>query len=205
MVSTAAMGATLEEIENVVWDEAAAHRQHVAIAVAMLMAAEDAQWLYQVKVLSGARHRDVQEAALFLDLLGAAGRQVRRDAAVGDVEHKHRIPFLALRGMDRRQHKVVFVEMRRARLGAGSLGRIQGQLGQEGASCRIGSRDLLQLIEISRPRRDIVRAGARDAADTTGGPERSLPPRASLRCAARKAPRRAPTNAVRRTMVPGRR
>ena len=39
----------------------------------------------QVQVVAGARHRDVEQAALLLDLGGGAGRHVRRDAAVDDV------------------------------------------------------------------------------------------------------------------------
>jgi hypothetical protein len=139
-VFTAAGGTTFEKIQDSLWDEAAAHRQHIAIAVAMLMAAEETQRLHEVKVLSGPRHRDVQQTALFLDLLGVPDRHVRRNAAVGDVEHKHGIPFLPFRRMDCRQHEVVFVEMRLVRLGTGGLGRIKGQLGQEGASRGIGSR-----------------------------------------------------------------
>ena len=122
MVTTAAMRPTFEEIENAIWNEAAAHRQNVTIAVSMLMSAEESQWVHQVQMLPRARHGDVKEAAFFLDLLAAVDRHVRRNAAIGYVEYKHGIPLLALRRMDRRQHKVVFIEMRLTSFGAGGLG-----------------------------------------------------------------------------------
>ena len=75
-------------------------------------------WIDGEEVLR-ARHRDVEQAALLLDLGGRAGRQVRRDAAVGGGQHEHAVPFLALRRVDRRQDQVVLVEVRRRRLGAG--------------------------------------------------------------------------------------
>ena len=48
-------------------------------------------WI-DVQVVLGARHRDVEQPALLLDLGGRAGREVRRDAAVGGVEHEDRCP-----------------------------------------------------------------------------------------------------------------
>jgi hypothetical protein len=100
-VTSAAIGTACEIIENGVWNEAAAHRQNMTIAMPVLLGAEEPQRLHQVQVLPGAGHRDVEEPAFFLDLRRAADRHVRRDAAVGDVEHEHSIPFLAFRGMDR--------------------------------------------------------------------------------------------------------
>jgi hypothetical protein len=46
MVTTAAMGTAFEEIENAVWNEAAAHRQNMTIGMPMLMGAEKTQWLH---------------------------------------------------------------------------------------------------------------------------------------------------------------
>ena len=60
----AAMRPALEDIENVVGDEAASHGQNVAVAMPMLMAAEQAHRLDQVQMLPGAGHRHVEEAAL---------------------------------------------------------------------------------------------------------------------------------------------
>ena len=111
-MASAVVGTAFEAIENAIWNEAAAHRQNVTIAVSLLMSAELAQWVHQVQMLPRARHGDVQKAAFFLDLLMVPDSHVRGDAAIGDVEHKHGIPLLALRRMDRRQHKAVFIEMR---------------------------------------------------------------------------------------------
>jgi hypothetical protein len=49
------MGTVCEEIENAVWNEAAAHRQNMTIGMPMLMGAEEPQRLHQVQVLPGAR------------------------------------------------------------------------------------------------------------------------------------------------------
>ena len=83
-----------------------------------------------------ARHRHVEQAPLLLDLGGAAGRHVGRDAAVDHVEHVHRAPLLALGRVDRRQDQVVLVALRRAGLVAGGLGRVERQLGQEALARR---------------------------------------------------------------------
>jgi len=39
-MTSVGMGSALEEIENALWNEAAAHRQDMAVPMAMLMAAE---------------------------------------------------------------------------------------------------------------------------------------------------------------------
>ena len=137
------MDTAFEPVENSVRNEAAAHRQNMTIGMPMLVGAEEPRWLHQVQMLPSTRHGDVKETAFFLDLLRAADRHVRGDATIDDVEHEHGIPFLALGRMDRRQHEVILIEMRRTRLGAGGLRRVQGQLGQKAAACRIGSGNLL--------------------------------------------------------------
>src|SRR5580700_6855102 len=109
-----------------------------------------------MQMVPDARHRHVEEPALLLDLLTAADRHIRRDAAIDDVQHEDGIPLLALGRVDRRQHEVVLVEMRRNRLGAGGLGRVQGQLGEKGAPGRIGPGDLLQLVEVGDARTGVV-------------------------------------------------
>src|SRR6516162_4260369 len=72
-------------------------------------------------MLAGARHGDIKETAFLLDLLWVADRHVRWYAAVRDVEHGNSIPFLPLCRMYSRQHEVVFIEMRRTRVGTGGL------------------------------------------------------------------------------------
>ena len=62
----------------------------------MLMAAEKTRWLYQVEVLPGASHGDVQETAFFLDLLVIPESHVRGDAAIGELSTNtasHSWPF----------------------------------------------------------------------------------------------------------------
>jgi|HubBroStandDraft_6_1064221.scaffolds.fasta_scaffold1831357_2 hypothetical protein len=44
-----------------------------------------------MEVLPGARHRDVKETALFLNLLSGADRHVRGDAAVDHIEHENNV------------------------------------------------------------------------------------------------------------------
>jgi len=83
----------------------------MAVAMPMLMAAEEAHRLDQMQMLPSARHCDVQETALLLDLLTAADRHVRRDAAIDHVQHEHHVPLLAFGRVDRRQHELVLVEM----------------------------------------------------------------------------------------------
>jgi len=72
----------------------------MTIGMPMLMGAEEPRRLHQVEVLPGSGHGNVKKTTFFFDLLAAADRHVRRDAAVGDVEHEHGIPFLAPSRMD---------------------------------------------------------------------------------------------------------
>jgi len=95
-VASAAVGTAFEAIENAVWDEAAAHRQNMTIAMPMLMSAEEAQWLHQVQMLPRARHGHVEETAFFLDLLVIPESHVRGDAAIGELSTNtasHSWPF----------------------------------------------------------------------------------------------------------------
>jgi hypothetical protein len=47
-------------------------------------------------MLLGPGHGDEEETPLLFELLRAAGRHVGGIAPVGDVEHEHRLPILAL-------------------------------------------------------------------------------------------------------------
>src|SRR5215471_16467928 len=107
-------------------------------------------------MLPGARHRDVKKAPFFLDLLTGTYRHVRRDAAIDHVEDEYRVPLLPLGGMDRRKNEVVLVEMRRHRLGAGGLRRIEGQLAEKASSGRVSPGNLLELVEVAGTRTDMV-------------------------------------------------
>jgi len=120
------------------------------------MAAEQAHRLHQVQMLPGARHRHVKETPFFLDLLTGTYRHVRRDAAVDHVEDEHRVPLLPLGRMDRRKNEIILVEVRRHRLGAGGLRKIEGQIAEKASAGRVSRGDLLELVEIAGARGDIV-------------------------------------------------
>ena len=66
------MRSALEQVENAIGNEAAAQHHDVAVAESMLMAAEEPHRLHQMQVLSGARHRDIENPALLLDLVALA-------------------------------------------------------------------------------------------------------------------------------------
>ena len=70
------MSSALEVVENAIWNKPAAHRLDVAVAMSVLVAAVQAHKVNQMQVMFGARHRDIEEPALLLDLLAAAGRHV---------------------------------------------------------------------------------------------------------------------------------
>ena len=82
----------------------------------MLTMCEEALRHHKMKIVLCARHRDVEQAALLLELSGSAGAEVRRHATVDHVEDIDRLPFLALRRMDRRQDEVVLIQEKHAGL-----------------------------------------------------------------------------------------
>ena len=120
----------------------------MAVAVRALAVRVEALRHDQVQMILGARHGDVEQAPLFLDLGLGAGRKVRRDAAVDGVEQEDRFPFLALGGMDGRENQIILVEQRHAGLVAGRVRRIERELGEEALAARISLRDLHELDEI---------------------------------------------------------
>jgi hypothetical protein len=67
------------------------------VASAFLLMRKEALRQEQVQMILRARHRDIKETALLLDLRCAARGEVRRDAAINHVQNKDRSPFLALR------------------------------------------------------------------------------------------------------------
>jgi hypothetical protein len=85
----------------------------------------------EVKIVLGARHGDIEQTPLLLDLSGRPGAEVGGNAAIDDVEHENGLPFLALGGMDRREDQIILVEERHARLVARRIGRIERKFGQE--------------------------------------------------------------------------
>jgi hypothetical protein len=66
------------------------------VALRVLALGEEALRNHEVQIVPGARHRDIEEAPLLLDLGRGAGTEVRRDASIDDVQDEDRFPFPAL-------------------------------------------------------------------------------------------------------------
>src|SRR5436305_786148 len=62
----------------------------------MLVGAEEPQRLNQMEILLSTGHGDIKQTALFLDLRRIAGGHVRGDAAIDEMQHIDRVPFLTL-------------------------------------------------------------------------------------------------------------
>ena len=123
----------------------------MSVTLGMLTVCEETLWHHEVKIVLCTRHRDVKQAALLLELSGSASAEVRRHATVDHVEDIDRLPFLALRRMDRRQDEVVLIQERHAGLIAGRVRRVQGEFRQEAFARSIPARDLFELNEIGTP------------------------------------------------------
>ena len=147
--------ATLELVEQRFRNEARARGIEVAVAIASLPVNEEALRHDQVQMILGARHGDIEQPPLFLDLGAGAGREVRWQAAVDDIENVDRLPFLALGRMDGGEDQIVLVEQRLAGSIAGGLGRIERELGEEPLAARIGRGDLREL-QRGRPARNMA-------------------------------------------------
>ena len=115
-----------------------------------------AQGVGDVEVLAGARAGDVEQAALLLDLGGAARRHVRRDVAVGGVDDVHDVELEPLGGVHGAEDEVVLVEQR----GAGELlrvrRRVEHQLGEELRAGLGAGGEPLDLLEVAQARLDVV-------------------------------------------------
>ena len=122
----------------------------MAIAGSGLLVSEESLRDDEVQAVLCPGHRDVEKPALLLNLRGRAGSEIGRDAAIDDVQDEDRLPFLPLRGVDRRQDQVVFIAQRDAGLVARCIWRIQGEFGQEALAGGIAARRF-------------ARAGARSA------------------------------------------
>jgi hypothetical protein len=106
-------------------DEPGERREYVRVPQSMLLGAVEAYGIDQVKVPFRARHRDVEKAPLFLDLLDVFGSHVRGDAPVNHIQYKHCAPLLALGRMDRRQNEIIFVQVGRFGFCACGLGWVE--------------------------------------------------------------------------------
>ena len=127
------------------------------IALGALAMGEETLRGNEMQIVLSPCHGDVEQAAFFVDLVLRADAEVDRDAAIDDVENEHRLPFLALGRMDRRQDQVILVEMRNASLVTRCIQWIKGELGQEAFTRGIARRDLpkLQYESVSTTRREL--------------------------------------------------
>jgi hypothetical protein len=64
----------------------------------------------EVQFVLRPRHCDIQQPPFFFDLFRGAGRPVRRNAAIDDVQDPDDPPFLPLGRMDGGQDRVIFIE-----------------------------------------------------------------------------------------------
>ena len=101
-------------------DETRARRIDVAVALRVLAMREESLRDHEMQVVLRARHRDIEQAALFLDFFRRSRAEVGRDAAVDDVQDEDRLPFLPLGGMNGREDEIILVA-RNAGLVAGRV------------------------------------------------------------------------------------
>src|SRR5258708_39290497 len=120
----------------------------MAIALGILAVREETLWYHQMQIVLGAGHRDIEQAALLLDLRRGTSAEVRRNAAVHHVETEHRLPFLALSGVDGRKDQIVFVEHGHTGLIAGRVRWIQCEFREKSLARRIARGDLFELAQI---------------------------------------------------------
>src|SRR5260221_4147976 len=93
----------LEEVEQSLGNEARPRRINVPIAMRAVAMAEEALRADEVKIVLGARHGDMEQTPLLLDLGGRPSAEIGGNASVDDLEHENGSPFLPLGGMDRRK------------------------------------------------------------------------------------------------------
>jgi hypothetical protein len=84
----------------------------VAVAFGVLTVRKEALRDHQMKIVFRARHRDVEQTAFFFQFGGGAGAEIRRYAAIDDLENVHRFPFLAFCGVDGRENEIVLIQQR---------------------------------------------------------------------------------------------
>ena len=82
----------------------------MVVALRILAMGEEALRDHEVQIIPGARYRDIEEAPLLLDLGRGTGAEVRRNAAIDDVQDEDRFPFLALGRVNGRKDQIILVE-----------------------------------------------------------------------------------------------
>src|ERR1700730_12346286 len=97
----------------------------MVVALSVLAMGEEALRDHQMEIVLGARHCDIEEPPLLLNLFRSAGAEVRWNTSIDDIQHEDRLPFLALGGMDGRKDQIILIEQRQAGLIAGRIRRIE--------------------------------------------------------------------------------
>ena len=64
------------------------------VALRILAMGEETLRNNEVKIVLGARHRDMEQTPLLLDLGGRPGAEVGGNAAIDDVEHEDRFSWI---------------------------------------------------------------------------------------------------------------
>src|ERR1700731_1945522 len=115
----------LKKAEQSIGNETRSRSVDMPVALRILAMGEETLRNNEMKIVLGARHRDIEQTPLLLDLGGRPSAEVGGNAAIDDVEHEDRLPFLALGGMDRREDQIVLVEQRHACLVTRRIRRIE--------------------------------------------------------------------------------
>src|ERR1700751_3977122 len=128
----------------------------MAVALRVLAVGEEALRDHQMKIVLGARHCDIEEAPLLLDVFRSAGAEVRRNAYIDDIQHEDRLTFWPLGGMNGRKDQIILVEQRYTGLVGGRVRRVERQFCQETLPRRIPARDLFKLDQVGASRHDVL-------------------------------------------------
>ena len=171
-------------------NEARPRRVDVAIALRALAVDEETLRHNEVQIVLGARHRDIEQPALFLDFRRRAGAEIGRHAAVDHVQHD---TPTSTPGPWRNGSSTGSDSPRRAAaagLVAGGVRRIERQFGQEALARGIAARDLLELDQIGAAQSRHPRGCARDAARTRAARVRFRPASSELAKVRRPSRRR---------------
>jgi hypothetical protein len=122
---------SVEGAHNPVRDEPAAARINVLIAKLTLVKRVKPLRNDKVQFILGPRHCDIQQPPFFFDLFRGTGCQVRRNAAIDDVQDPDDPPFLPLGRMNGGQDRVIVVEGICASPATRRVRRIEGQLSEK--------------------------------------------------------------------------
>jgi hypothetical protein len=78
----------LEEWKDTVWQKARARGVHVPVAVASLAGNVEPLRHLEIEVIFRASHCDIKQPPLLFDFLRGASTEIRRDAAVNNIQHE---------------------------------------------------------------------------------------------------------------------